>query len=306
MSNEELAEQIIDACATGRLDQLKILISQYQKRPAPIMPTPEYLLQVAAKNGQVEAIRLVFDSLPKNSGRPSYPWDPETPPGVFFASIPDKWKVYEFCIVHAALEGSNPLGVFKLFFEYGMEPDFNLERAINTTARAIANNHVDLVEFFLSQGAKPTGRYLQPEDTYLGNAAALPAIEMLKLLIKNGAKLEGSQALRQAVQNGRLENAKYLLNLGADINEAYTYMNYIEGKEVPYGSPLHWAIKKTPWVWREEWQKPTSQAETVRFLLSRGAKPDSLDKKGRTPFQIAAKKDLQEVIGVFKEFGVER
>jgi len=55
-----------------------------------------------------------------------------------------------------------------------MEPHYNLERAYNTTACAISSGKVDLVRFFLSKGAKPTGRYLQSEDTYLGAAARLP------------------------------------------------------------------------------------------------------------------------------------
>lgn len=267
------------------------------------MPTPEYLLQTAAKNGRVGAIRLVFDSLPKTSQRPQYPWDPLMPAGVYFTQIPKKWGVYENGVVFSALEGSDPLSVFKLFFEYGMEPDYNLERACNATAVAISSGQVDLVRFFLSKGAKPTGRYLQSEDTYLGAAAGLPEPDMLKLLVEHGAKLEGSQALRQAVESGQVHNAKILLDLGEDVNEAYTKYSYAEEKLLNWGSPLHWAVMGTT---NERRKKQASKAETVRFLLSQGAKAEVLDGAGKTPFQLAVEMGEHAVVDVFKEHGVER
>ena len=297
---------MINACATGSLDQLRILIPQYHHKPAPTLPTPEYLLSVAAKNGQAQAIRVVFDSLPKYSERPRYPWDPDFPPGVFLAQIPEKWTVYEFMVIFSALEGSDPLAVFKLFFEYGMKADHNLERAINPTACAIANGDLELVKFFLSKGANPNGRYIQPEDTYLGAAASLPQLDMLRLLIEHGSKLEGSQALRQAVQNGRIDNAKLLLSQGVDVNEVYTRFDYIEDKEQAWGYALHWAIIRTPKCWRQAWQKPASKADTVDFLLSRGANPKLLDGEGETPLQLAVAADEGEVIEVFREYGVEK
>jgi len=303
LSTEKLANDIIDACATGQLDQLKLLIPQYLDKPAPTMPTPQYLLQTAAENGRPEAIRLVFDTLPNKSQRPHHPWDPSIPAGVSFSHIPEKWEISENSIVFAALEGSDALSVFKLFFEYGMEPDYNLERASNTTACAISYGKVDLARFFLSRGAKLTGRYLQPEDTYLGAAARLPEPAMLKLLIEHGAKLERSQALRQAVQNGQVHNAKVLLELGVDVNEVYTRYNFPERKHEIWGSSLHWAVMGTP---LERQERQASKAETVRFLLSSGAKVEVLDGAGRTPFQLAVEKGEHGVIDVFEEHGVKR
>ena len=227
------------------------------------------------------------------------------PAGVFFGQIPQKWRIHENGVVFAALEGSDALSVFKLFFDYGMEADYNLERACNTTAVAIASGKVDLARFFLSRGAKPTGRYLQPEDTYLGAAARLPEPDMLKLLIEHGAKLEGSQALRQAVERGQVHNANILLELGADVNETYTSYNYPLLKHEVWGSPLHWAVIGTPHLSVERQKRQASKAETVRFLLSRGAKADVLDGEWKTPFQSAVEKDDHSVIDVFKEFGVE-
>ena len=302
LPSENLANDIIDACATSQLDQLKTLIPKYLDMPAQTMPTPRYLIQTAAKNGHVEVIRLVFESLPKDPQRPHHPWDPPTPADVFFSQIPKKWKIYENSVVFEALVGSDPLSIFKVFFEYGMAPDYNLERACNTTAVAIASGKVELVRFFLSKGAKPTGRYLQPEETYLGAAAGLPEPDMLKLLVEHGAKLEGSQALRQAVQHGQVRNAQILLDLGVDVNEAYTRYNFMAEKHEVWGSALHWAVMGTSYGF----QKQASKADTVRFLLSRGAKADTLDGAWKTPFQCAVEKDEHGVVDVFKEYGINK
>ena len=126
---------------------------------------------------------------------------------------------------------------------------------------------------------------------------------MLELLIEHGAKLEESQALRQAVQNGQVHNAKILLELGTDVNEAYTRYNYPERKHEIWGSSLHWAVMGTP---LERQKRQASKAETVRFLLSQGAKVEVLDGAGRTPFQLAVEIGERGVVDVFEEHGVER
>lgn len=302
--SDNLAEDLINACAIGQLEQLKELIPQYQGKPANTMPTPQYLLQTAAKNGQAEAIRLIFDSILQISQPPyHHPWDPKMPAGVFVPQISEKWRIYEEGVVISALEGSNPVAVFKLFFEYGMEPDYNLDRAGNATSFAIAKGKIDLVKFFLEKGANPTGRYLQPEDTYLGAAARQQTSDMLKLLIEKGANLKGSQALRQAAQSGRPNNAKFLLDIGADINELYIRYNTFERKNEITGAPLHWAVKGTP---LNRPGKPASKSEMVRFLLSHGAKPELIDEAGKSAFQLALDLHETDVVQVLKEHSIEK
>ena len=302
--SDKLAEDLINACATGQLDQLKELIPQYQGKPPITMPTPEYLLQTAARNGQAEAIRLISDSIPEIFQPPKYHlWDPKLPAGVFPSQIPKKWRTYEDGVVISALEGSDALAVFKLFFEYGMKPDYNLDRAGNTTSFAISSGKIDVDKFFLEKGAKPNGRYLQPEDTYLGTAARQQTSDMLKLLIEKGSKLEGSQALRQAAQCGRLNNAKFLLDLGVDVNELYIRYNVFENKYEISGSALHWAIRGTV---LNRPGKPSSKAETVRFLLSHGAKPELVDAAGKSAFQLALDLHEDDVVQVFKEYSINK
>lgn len=266
------------------------------------MPTPEFLLQTAAKHGQAEALRLVYDLLPRNSSIPQHPWEPNVPGGVRLDQILSKWRIYEDDIIHSALEGSNPLGIFKLFAEYGMKPDHNLDRAINTTACAIAVNNVDLVKFFLAPGANLTGRYLQPEDTYLGAAARRPQPDMLKLLLEHGSKLEGSQALRQAVERGQIGNAEIILDKGADVNETFTQHDFLAGRDSVWGCPLHFAISP---AFPGAPDRQASKPEVVRFLLSRGAKPELRNEQGKTPLRLAVEEDEEAVIRVLNECGAD-
>ena len=271
--------------------------------PASALPDAQYLLQVAAKSGQAEAIRFVFEALPKDTRQPHHPWDPAYGPRAPLNDMREEWRLYEDGIVYSALEGADALSVFKLFFEYGMEADYHLDRAWNATAVAISHQNVDLVRFFFSKGAKLAGYCSYPDSTYLGNAASKVKPDMLNFLLEHGAELKDSQALRHAVQFGQVRNAEILLELGEDINEAYTRYDWVQKRDENWGRPLHWAVIGP---FADCLESQASKAETVRFLLSRGAKADVIDKEGKTPFQLAVDKDERVVLDVFKEFGVER
>ena len=302
--NQELADKLIDACTTGQLALLEVLLPEYHRAPAISVPTPQFLLQKAAKHGQADAVRLIFDSLPADDQRPHHPWEPNIPKSMGFNQIPDQWRIYEYGVILEALEGSDPLSVFKVFFEYGMQPDHNLDLATNTTACAVAMNKVDLVKFFLSHGANPTGHYLQAEDTYLGAAARRSSSEMLKLLLQHGSTLEGSQALRQAVERGQLRNAEILLDCGADVNEVYTRPDYLANKDEVMGCPLHF-VNVDAWL-DIPGERQVSRPEMVRFLLSRRAKLDVLDGQGRTPMQKAIQEKAEDVLQAFREHGGDK
>lgn len=84
-------------------------------------------------------------------------------------------------------------------------------------------------------------------------------------MLEHGARAEKSQALRQAAENGRVGNARRLLDLGADMDEVATMQSYGPGQGVTaWGSALHVAAEH-------------GQEERVRLLLLCGAKTDSVD-----------------------------
>ncbi|KAG8526630.1 uncharacterized protein KY384_008831 [Bacidia gigantensis] len=296
--NQALASDLIEACKTGNVSRLQTLFPQYQKAPPASVPSPQFLLQVAARTGQAETVRAIWSLLPpENHQPPHHPWNPRIPPGVYFNSIPRQWRIYEDGIIHEALMAEEPLEVFKFFFEHGMKPDHNLDRAINIMAQAISHNHVNLARFLLEQGAKPTGRYIQPEDTYLGEAARKPSSDMLKLLLQHGARLEGSQALRQAAEAGQLRNAGILLESGADVNEVFTRYDWVKGEDQVMGCALHFAVKDSELIC----ERQVSKVEMIQFLLSRGARLDVVDGEGLTPRQIAANMGEAAILEVLRQ-----
>ena len=265
------------------------------------LPTPQYLLQEAAKNGQAEVIRYLFDTIPECRHR--NPWTPRLPEGVSWNSVPRKWRIYEDGVIISAIEGTDPIKVFEVFFKYGMSANHNLDRAISPLAFAIGQEN-DFAHFLLQNGANPNGRYIFEKDTFLGAAARRPTPDMLNLLVQFGARLQGSHALRQAAQYRRICNARRLLELGADVNEVFTRPVYDPPniqQEAIWGYALHFAIKGG------ELCVPVqdSPAEMVQFLLEHGAGTDFLDEDGKTPLQVARATRKRDVIQVFKEHGIK-
>ncbi|KAN0098923.1 ankyrin repeat protein [Hyaloscypha variabilis] len=300
-SCNELAEGLVHCCAAGQFDQLYSLLDQTQNIDPTTIPTPQYLLQEAAKNGQAEVVRYLFVTLPECRHRK--PWTPRLPEGVTWNSVPRKWRIYEDGVIIDAIEGKHPIKVFEVFFDYGMSANYNLDRAISPLARVIGRK-IDFTRFLLQKGANPNGRYIFEKDTFLGAAARLPTPDMLNLLIQFGARLQGSHALRQAAQFRQICNARRLLELGADVNEVFTRpvydTPYVE-QEAIWGCALHFAIKGG------ELNVPIqdSPAEMVQFLLDNGARTDILDGDGKTPLQIAQVTRQRDVIQVFRKHSIE-
>ncbi|KAH8648737.1 hypothetical protein BGZ60DRAFT_437537 [Tricladium varicosporioides] len=184
--NDELAQGLVSSCINGQLDQLCSFLEQARNVDPSSIPTPQYLLQVAAKDGQAEAVRYLFDSLPECRHRS--PWAPNLPNGITWDDIPQQWSIGEDGVTFAAIDGTNPVKVFEVFFDYGMSVDHDLGRAISPLACAISSRY-ELAKFLLQKGANPNGRYISEEDTFLGRAASNPTPDMLNLLFQYGARL---------------------------------------------------------------------------------------------------------------------
>ena len=99
-----------------------------------------------------------------------------------------------------------------------------------------------------------------------------------------------------------MHNAKILLELGADVNERFTRYNYVEDKNETLGYPLHWAVIGQEVQFHK---RQASEAETVRFVLSQGAKADVLDGAGKNPFQLAVEKSDHSIVDTFREHRVK-
>lgn len=102
---------------------------------------------------------------------------------------------------------------------------------------AVSSNSLDSVKLLLASGAdaKVNPDINALEMPALNSAAASGRLEIVKLLIKNGANIEhhsqpwGDTALTDAVSAGQTKTAQYLIKKGANIREA-TEKSYDNGK----------------------------------------------------------------------------
>lgn len=267
------------------------------------MPTPTYLLQIAARDGQAEVVRYLFDTLLECRLRK--PWSPAIPEGInSWNDIPRKWRIGEDFVIFNAIEGTDPIAIFQVFFDYGMSPNYNLERMISPLALAIPNR-LELAKFLLEKGANPNGHYTFVEETFLCAAARAQKPDMIDLFIKHGARIQGSNALQDAAAYRRICNAERLLELGANINEVFKKTEHapisepnVYSRDIVLGSALHCAVKGGTL----NFPVTDSPADMVRFLLERGARTDIVDGNGKTALQVARRAGMRDVIKVFEEY----
>lgn len=113
-------------------------------------------------------------------------------------------------------------------------------------------------------------------------------VESTRLLVDAGAQVKTRSALPLAAAEGYLEVVKYLLDVGADIDE-------IPDNEEIYYFDEHNNVKNALCAAAEN-----GRAEVVRFLLERGADKGITDKHGKTPLQLAEIKCYEDCIELLK------
>jgi ankyrin repeat protein len=147
-----------------------------------------------------------------------------------------------------------------------------------------ANGHVDVVKLLIENGADVN---LKGEAWYgpLHAAAANGHIEVVKILLENGADVNifhHNKPLHNAAMNGHIEVAEILLAHGADIN----------AKGTDEAAPLHTAVSN-------------NQLAMVKWLLSKGANVNSRASYGCTPLHSAAWRNNVEIGKILLEHAAD-
>ena len=146
-----------------------------------------------------------------------------------------------------------------------------------------------MVSFLLAQGADPNINRGSSMHYVLDMAVSFSEIEVVDELIRHGAKLKNSNALKSAAYVGRMEMIEHLLGKGIDVNEIPDYPDMLnQEREMGLGTALHEAARN-------------GQVEAVRLLLDRGANPQLKNSLGRTALDLAKEKDHMEVVGVLSK-----
>ncbi|PHH87896.1 hypothetical protein CDD83_8272 [Cordyceps sp. RAO-2017] len=293
---DESGLKLVLACCAGNINDLNATLRAVRTLPLVHLPPDQFLLQTAAKEGRAECTRFLFQHLRGCIARPDKRWDPYLPEGVTYRDIPDKWRIYENGVIHEALSGKDPIGLFRVFLDFGIDPNISLDVAGSPLAQAVATNQLRLTEYLLSKGADPNGYYMS--NTLLGVAARLPDADVLRVLLLNGAQVAGSRALQQAAQYWRIQSAEVLLEHGASLDEVFTKVLYDDNMrpaEFPLGCALHFAIQSG-----KRDSCTASQSGFIRYLIGRGAKTDLVDEKEETPLQMAQRLGKAEIVQIIE------
>jgi ankyrin repeat protein len=149
---------------------------------------------------------------------------------------------------------------------------------------AADNGHLDVVKLLIENGADVN---LKGEAWYgpLHAAAAKGHIEVVKILLENGADINifhQNKPLHNAAMNGHIEVAEILLAHGADIN----------AKGTDEAAPLHTAVSN-------------NQLAMVKWLLSKGANVNPRASYGCTPLHSAARRNNVEIGKILLEQGAD-
>ncbi|MCJ1479401.1 hypothetical protein MMC13_008086 [Lambiella insularis] len=272
-----LGQALINACSTGDLANLKYLLTCADNTPAGLFPPLQYLLEVAIRHCQGSTLKYLFTRVAASSAANPFPDTSACNTG-----LPAVWQTEPYLSIVAAVETNEP-SIFQILLDHGVKVDANLERAITPLAVAVAMELEPITTFLLSKGADPNRYYTFDKDTLLGRAAGGQSLGIMEALLTHGAKVKGSHALRQAAEQGRIENARRLLDAGADINEVFTRAEYGSTKEVRWGSALHFALKRR-------------QVPFVKFLVENGAAVEARDEDEKTAREIAQETGLSDMV----------
>lgn len=148
-------------------------------------------------------------------------------------------------------------------------------------AKMLVQKGIDLNQI---NGEKKTALHLAIEKGHEGIA---------KFLIASGAKVNlkechGRMPLHCAAEGGLLGVVEALVSHKAKLNEKSNYC----------GTPLHCAV----WT-RTEGESERAMLEVVKFLLSKGAKPNITNEGGKTPLDIALAAEDDEMVKLLRSYG---
>ena len=177
---------------------------------------------------------------------------------------------------------SNSPAVCDVLIDTGI--DINVPDAFTGSGllmNCIEENHIELTTHLLSPAVMAKTNVRLDEALYKTRWPSLVAarsVEMIRLLLDHGAKLEGSSALHVAAERGDLLKMRALLQLGADVNEnlrldwSKPESFWLNIKRESLGTSLHYAV--------DGWS-----LDEAELLMASGADPKARDVLGRTPLE---------------------
>ena len=319
--------RLVRACEEGSLGTVQSLVPKlYPSCSFTLIrsvPHPRFLLSRAAEEGQAAVLRWLLANLPIPHGETT-PWEDRTDWYIHSrAPIKDCYMTDE--LVGKAVD-SRCTDVVQVMLDAGMNVDHQEQwHGYPPLGHAMHNKDLKMIKFLLEKGANPNekwhGRY-----SPLAKATEYKRRDIILALMNHGARIPGSGALLEAAGTGDIATAKFLLRMGADVNEVVNLVDtccesdnclveddedmdedddddeeiHDEGKksrddkeldnedEEEHETALHAAAEH-------------GEVNMAKWLLRKGARKDLLNGKSETPLDVAKRKGHTKIMQLLEK-----
>ncbi|KAL8943250.1 MAG: hypothetical protein Q9211_001045 [Gyalolechia sp. 1 TL-2023] len=205
------------------------------------------------------------------------------------AIVGDHVHVAKFCLDHHAsidpqmmrtLLISRASSVYEMLLDsHAVDVNFYIPWFGDILANVARDNHFEMTRLCLSHGADPNRNLVDEHMSILAAVAGSEhgSVQMAKLLIDHGAVVKGSGAIVMAAEEGKLDMVRFLLEVGADINEVGIEHPTDPRFQEDMGTALHRAAFG-------------GYVDLVKFLMTNGADKGVKDPTGRTALDLPREK----------------
>ena len=207
----------------------------------------------------------------------------------------DRIDVFKYCLSEGGHVSDNVMlhiltsRAFKIYSMLlttkSVDPDYAIPWHGDVLGNVAAKGDTKWTTLCLENGANPNLNKIDEFKSVLAAAAEAGHIDIAKLLLRNGAWLNGSGALVLASEAGQTEMVRFLLQEGADIDELGVEDETDERETEEMGSALHKAVAN-------------GRVDVTRLLVEKGAKIDLKDVQGRTALNLAQERGSREIVQI--------
>lgn len=169
--------------------------------------------------------------------------------------------------------------------------DLELGHMQSPLAQTLVRDLYAHAEYLLAHGADPNSVCAGHKGSgyYLRNAAWKLPLQYTELLLSHGARVSQSGPMQMAVEKGRVDVLKDLVEHGGDVNERLEpdvgCLAASKKKQLASESLLHVAVN-------------FGQVELVGWLLEKGADAKAVDLRGKTAATLAEERRDREMMDV--------
>ncbi|KAL1968185.1 hypothetical protein VTN77DRAFT_2020 [Rasamsonia byssochlamydoides] len=265
-----LEQRLLAAAADGDLDLIKSLYGSLSS--ADQTESLQKIAQSAARHGHADLLEWCFSQ------------------GLSFPAESVNHDLY-----HAACDGGSP-AIFQVLVNHGTDLNAHWsEYDGDALVVAARTGNVPLARFLLEHGQDPNSGHCcsDAEAIHWAITGDNASLEIIRLMLSHGLRLEGTGAAVAAAEVDNLEALELLLDsgAGAGLEDKAIWWPVTDKESVDSeGTALYRACR-------------AGKIRTARCLLDRGADPNATDRVGRSCLAVAQERGHQDIVDLLRERG---